>query len=403
MKNNEENNVKSHIYITGIGIISAIGNNVDENFQSLKEKNAGIGPVTLFDTNHKVPVGEVKLTNEQLRSKLGLPDSGRFSRTALLGMTAVKEAMADAGLEKNKSLRIGLISSTSAGGMDLSEQYYAKKLRNETARLRDVASHDCGDSTEKIARYAGISGFMTTISTACSSSANAIMLGARMLRKNKLDAVVVGGIDPLCKFTLNGFSSLMILDENHCRPFDQSRTGLNLGEGAAFLVMQREDTLLKTPYCRLSGYANANDAYHQTATSPQGDGPFAAMANALNSAGLTPSSVDYINVHGTGTANNDMSEGKAMIRLFGEHVPRFSSTKIYTGHTLGAAGSIEAVFSVLSLKNNMIFPTFNFKTPIEELGLNPETELIEKAGIKTILSNSFGFGGNVSSLVFSAE
>jgi 3-oxoacyl-[acyl-carrier-protein] synthase-1 len=390
------------IYITGIGIVSAIGNNVEENFLSLKEKRTGIGTLTLFETNHKAPAGEVKLTNEELQSWLGLSGSRKYSRTALLGMKAVKEAMGDACLKDTGSLRIGLISSTSAGGMDLSEQFYEKRLRNERTRLRDVVSHDCGDSTEKIAAYAGISGFMTTISTACSSSANSIMLGARMLRNGLLDVAVVGGVDPLCKFTVNGFSSLMILDEAHCRPFDQSRAGLNLGEGAAFLVLQREDTLKRTPYCRLSGYANANDAYHQTATSPEGDGPFLAMAEALKKAGLDPASVDYINVHGTGTGNNDLSEGKAIRRLFGENAPRFSSTKVYTGHTLGAAGSIEAVYSVLSLAYDVIFPTFNFKTPIEEVRLYPETEVIENAGIKTVLSNSFGFGGNVSSLVFSA-
>ena len=388
--------------ITGIGIISAIGNNVEENLCSLKQKKAGISAVTLFETNHKVPVAEVKLTNEQLQSRLGLSPNKRYSRTALLGMIAVKEALKDACLADTSGLRIGLISSTSAGGMDLSEQFYKESIEKPNrSRLRDIISHDCGDSTEKIAAYTGITGFVTTISTACSSSANAIMLGDRMLRHGLLDVVVVGGVDPLCRFTVNGFSSLMILDKEHCRPFDESRTGLNLGEGAAFLVLQREDTLKKDPYCRLKGYANANDAYHQTATSPEGDGPLLAMSKALEKSNMTPGMVDYINVHGTGTGNNDLSEGKAMKRLFGNEIPRFSSTKVYTGHTLGAAGSIEAVYSVLSIANNVIFPTFNFETPIVDLGLVPETEYVENAGVKTVLSNSFGFGGNVSSLVFS--
>ncbi len=389
-------------YITGIGVISAIGNNVKENFDALKQKKAGIAPVTLFETNHKVLVAEVKSTNEQLRHCLGLPANKRYSRTMLLGMTAVKEALKDAALDNLNGLRVGLISSTSAGGMDLSECFYKESLaKTNGGRLRDVISHDCGDSTEKIAKYAGITGFVTTISTACSSSVNAIMLGDRMLRYGLLDVAVVGGIDPLCKFTVNGFSSLMILDKEHCRPFDESRAGLNLGEGAGFLVLQREDTLKREPYCSVKGYANANDAYHQTATSPNGDGPFLAMSKALEKSGITPSEVDYINVHGTGTENNDRSEGKAITRLFGNNVPRFSSTKVYTGHTLGAAGSIEAVYSVLSIANDVIFPTFNFKTPITDLGLTPETEYIENAGVRTVLSNSFGFGGNVSSIVFS--
>ncbi len=391
-------------YITGLGVVSAIGNNVEENFCSLKSKKTGVSSLTLFETNHKVPVAEVKLTNEQLQSRLELSSAKRYSRTALLGMMAVKEALKDACLEDTNGLRIGLISSTSAGGMDLSERFYKENIEKANGgRLRDIASHDCGDSTEKIAAYAGITGFVTTISTACSSSANAIMLGDRMLRHGLLDVVVVGGVDPLCKFTVNGFSSLMILDKEHCRPFDESRTGLNLGEGAGFLVLQREETLRREPYCSLKGYANANDAYHQTATSPEGDGPLLAMSKALEKARMTPGMVDYINVHGTGTGNNDLSEGKAMKRLFGDCVPRFSSTKVYTGHTLGAAGSIEAVYSVLSIANDVIFPTFNFKTPIIDLGLTPETGFIENAGVKTVLSNSFGFGGNVSSLVFSKK
>jgi 3-oxoacyl-[acyl-carrier-protein] synthase-1 len=391
-------------YITGIGVISAIGNNAEENLQALRKKKAGVSKITLFETTHNVPVAEVKLSNEELKNILGLPKEKTFSRTALLGMMAVKEALNDAEISTKGNLRIGLISSTSAGGMDLSEHFYKEeKQKAGSGRLREVLSHDCGDSTEKIAEYTGINGFISTISTACSSAANAVMLGDRLLKHGIVDVAVVGGIDPLCKFTLNGFSSLMILDKEHCRPFDETRAGLNLGEGAGFIVLQREETLTKKPYCRLAGYANANDAYHQTATSPEGDGPFLAMSRALEKAGIKPEEIDYINVHGTGTGNNDQSEGCAMRRLFGENVPKFSSTKVYTGHTLGAAGGIEAVYSVLSIANNVIFPTFNFKTPISGLDLTPETECLENAGVKTVLSNSFGFGGNVSSLVFVAE
>ena len=390
-----------YTYITGIGIISAVGNNVTENLHSLRQKKSAMSGVTLFETGHKEPVAEVKLTNKQLQSGLNLPSEKYYSRTALLGMSAVREALIDAEIKNNGKLRIGLISSTSTGGMDLTELFYKENLQKPNGgRLRDVVSHDCGDSTEKMAEYAGITDFVTTISTACSSSANAFMLGDRMLRHGLLDIAVVGGVDALCKFTLNGFASLMILDKEHCRPFDDSRAGLNLGEGAGYAVLQREDTLSKSPYCKLIGYANANDAYHQTATSPDGDGPFLAMTGALKKAGITPAQIDYINVHGTGTANNDLSEGRAIKRLFGNNVPRFSSTKVYTGHTLGAAGSIEAVYSVLSIVNDAVFPTFNFKTPISELGMKPETDYAENAGIKTVLSNSFGFGGNVSSLLF---
>lgn len=391
-------------YVTGIGVISAIGRNVKENLDALMAKKSGISRLTHFESAREVPVGEVKYTDGQLRKMLGLPEKSTYSRTALLGMVAAQEAVSDAGIDLRSGLRVGLISSTSAGGMDLSEGFYKQMLAKPNGgRLRDVVSHDCGDSTEKIAAYVGIRDFMTTISTACSSSANAIMLADRMLRHNLLDVVVAGGIDPLCLFTINGFSSLMILDKELCRPFDGMRAGLNLGEGAGFVVLQREDSLQgKSPYCCLAGYANENDSYHQTATSPDGDGPFRAMEGALKKAGLQPEDVDYVNVHGTGTGNNDQSEGMAMSRLFGTKMPRFSSTKVYTGHTLGAAGGIEAVYSVLSITNDVVFPTFNFKNPMTDLPLFPETETVERAGVKVVMSNSFGFGGNVSSLVFSA-
>ena len=391
-------------YVIGIGVISAIGNNVEENFDSLVSKRTGISALTHFSTSHDVPVGQINLTNDQLKEMLGLPLGKTYSRTALLGMVAVKEALRDAGVDPHSGLRIGLISSTSAGGMDLSENFYVEMRNKENGgRLRDVVSHDCGDSTEQIASALGIHGFLSTISTACSSSANALMLADRLLNHDQLDLVVAGGIDPLCKFTINGFNSLMILDKELCRPFDATRAGLNLGEAAGFLVLQRDKPKSGKCYCRLAGYANANDAYHQTATSPNGEGPFLAMSGALKRAGLRPEDVDYVNVHGTGTGNNDQSEGPAMRRLFGEKMPRFSSTKVYTGHTLGAAGGIEAVYSALAISRDVIFPTFNFKNRIEELEMEPETEVIPNAGVKVVMSNSFGFGGNVSSLVFSAE
>lgn len=388
--------------VTGIGVVSAAGLNVDENLKSLRCCRSGVAKARFLQTRHDVPLGEVALSNDELRSLLGVPEKERFSRASLLGLLAAREALKDSGLRVDSGTRVGLVSATSAGGMDRSEFFYKDEVsKRNSGRLRDVVLHDCGDSSETVARSLGISDFVTTISTACSSSANAIILADRLLRHNRLDAVLVGGIDPLCKFTVNGFSSLMILDKDLCRPFDRSRAGLNLGEGAAFLVLQRKEDVKSGGYCRLSGFANANDAFHQTAISHDGIGPFLAMEGALKRAGLHPSDIDYVNVHGTGTENNDWSEGVAMKRLFGDCVPMFSSTKVYTGHTLGACGAIEAVYSVLSLVNDMAFPTFNFKNAIEGLDIEPVTALRENVGLKNVMSNSFGFGGNVSSLIFS--
>ena len=418
------------IYVTGLGIVSGIGIGVSENIEALRQGKHGIGKVTLFPTALDVPVSEVKHNNKELKQLLGISPQRTVSRTALLGMVAAKEALEDAGLNQRTSryaqqpsqhiqqppqqdsqqtqqdsqpLRIGFISATSVGGIDLSEHFYESFKENpKRGRLREVISHDCGASTELIASYLGINDFITTISTACSSAANAIMLGARMIKHGLLDAVVVGGTDALCRFTLNGFNSLMILDKAHCRPFDRSRTGLNLGEGAGYLVLQPESSLRRTPYCELSGYANTNEAYHQTGSSPEGDGAFLSMSEAIASSGISPEEIDYINVHGTGTPGNDASEGMALRRIFGEHVPPFSSVKAFIGHTLGASEGIEAVYSVLSLYKGMIYPNLNFTDAMPETGLIPETPFREGIPVRHVLSNSFGFGGNDSSLLFSA-
>lgn len=389
------------IYVTGLGVVSGIGLNVAENIASLAKHQHGMGKVSLFPTELDVPVSEVKHSNEELKRLLSLDSQKTISRTALLGMLAAKEALDDAGLNTS-SLRTGFISSTSVGGMDLSEHFYeAFRQDHSRGRLRDVIRHDCGASTELIADYLGVTDFVTTISTACSSAANAIMLGARMIKNGLLDAAIVGGTDALCKFTLNGFHSLMILDAEHCRPFDATRAGLNLGEGAGYLVLQSEASLHKDAYCLLSGYANVNEAFHQTGSSPEGDGAFRAMTEAIAQSHIPPQEIDYINVHGTGTPGNDLSEGRAIRRIFGDEAPRFSSVKAFIGHTLGASEGIEAVYSVLSVHRGLIYPNLNFQEPMEETGLIPETSFSEGTPLRNVLSNSFGFGGNNASLLFS--
>ena len=389
------------IAVTGLGAVSGIGFCVRENIESLRTGRHGMEKPRFFQTTLDVPVSEVKATNAELANRLNLNPERTYSRTALLGLMAAREAVADAGIDVSTK-RVGFISSTSVGGMDLSEVFYNDfHTDHNRGRLRMVSQHDCGASTEMIARELGIGGFQTTISTACSSAGNAIMLGARMLQHNMLDTVVVGGTDALCKFTLNGFGSLMILDKDHCRPFDATRAGLNLGEGAGYIVMQRAEDATHTPYCLLTGYANANDAYHQTGCSPEGNGAFGSMSAAMAVAGLQPSDIDYINVHGTATPNNDLSEATAIRRIFGDRVPPFSSVKAFIGHTLGASEGIEAVYSALSVKNGYVYPNLNFKSVDEAIGLSPETKFAEGRNIRNVLSNAFGFGGNDTSLIFS--
>jgi 3-oxoacyl-[acyl-carrier-protein] synthase-1 len=229
------------------------------------------------------------------------------------------------------------------------------------------------------------------------------MHGARMIEHGLLDRALAGASDPITTYNIKGFSALNIYDAGICKPFDQDRKGLNLGEGAAYLLLENEDSIAKTgniPLCRLSGWDNATDAFHQTASSANGIGATKAMVNALKKAGLSADEVNYVNAHGTGTGNNDLSESMALKNVFGNKLPPFSSTKGFTGHTLAAAGAIEAAYCVLSITHQSLLPNLNFSTVMEETGFQPAAAYTP-ARVNHVLSNSFGFGGNCSCLAFS--
>lgn len=392
------------IAITGMGIISSIGKTVEENYNALIHQKTGISIIENIETIHKdvIKVGEIKLTNHELEQLLNLPKDNNYSRTAMLGAYAVQKAVEDASISNINEFKTGLISATSVGGMDMTEKFYYEYFEDEACQ-KYISAHDAGDATHKMAEYIGLKGIVTTVSTACSSAANAIMIGSRLIQSGQLDRVIVGGTDALAKFTINGFKTLMILSDTYNTPFDNERKGLNLGEAAAFLVLESEEVVKKQNkkvLAYVSGYGNANDAFHQTASSENGDGAYLAMQKALKMSSLSTNDIDYINAHGTATPNNDLSEGRAIVRVFKNQVPEFSSTKPYTGHTLAAAAAIEAVYSVLALQNNVIFPNLNFKNQMDEFDITPQTTLKEKE-INHVLSNSFGFGGNCSTVIFS--
>lgn len=393
------------VFITGLGAISAIGNTVEENIATLQKGETGIGRISYLSTVHQdvFPAGEVKYSNEELAAACNW--TGTNSRSAMLAFLAAREALVDAGFGDGYPYKTGFISATSVGGMDLTENFFPGFLSNkQSGRLRQVVQHECGAVTDRVARALKIRDFVTTISTACSSSANAIMLGARLIRQGMLDVVVAGGTDALSKFTLNGFNTLMILDQQLCQPFDQQRRGLNLGEGAGFVVLTSEkvaNASRQKKYARLTGFCNANDAHHQTASSPDGTGSYTAMMGALKMAGLEYGAIDYINLHGTGTQNNDASESTAITRIFGDQFPRMSSTKSFTGHTLAACGGIEAVYAVVSIDRQCLFPGLRIQQPVIPKPGVMVSAFEPGVPVKNILSNSFGFGGNCSSLIFS--
>lgn len=390
----------SKVYVAGIGIISAIGNSPAETLASFEAQQSGIGKLTLFESIHKLPVGEFKLSNAELTAQLNLTRD--FNRTTLLGIHAARQALKDADLKY--TWRTGVASGTTVGGMDRSENFFKNPDWNSSAVQRALTDHECGSITERIAEDINATENPVTINTACSSSVNSIMYAARLIKAGKLDVALAGGTDSLTGFTLNGFNSLMILDQSLCKPFDANRNGLNLGEGAGFLVLVSEEVVKReglTPYCEITGYANTNDAFHQTASSPEGRGSFLAMESALKLAELKATEIDYLNLHGTGTKNNDSSEGTAVQRIFGEKKPVASSTKAFTGHTLGASGGIEAVFSVMAIQHGCVYPNLRFTERMPEINFDPQTSFEKGLSIRHVMSNSFGFGGNCSSIIFS--
>ena len=388
------------IAIASAGILSAIGNNPQEVCTSLLNRQTGIGKTQYLRTRHTdLPVGEVKLSNDQMKAQLGLDPSQPVSRTTLMGALAVRQAVDESGLTLSGK-RVVLICGTTVGGMDLTEEYYSQLLTGER-EIGLLKYHDCGNSTDHIARILGIECETCTISTACSSSLNSIILGAEMLRRNEADIIIAGGSESLSRFHLNGFNTLMILDREQCRPFDATRAGLNLGEGAGFVVLVREEQCVHKPLGWIGGYCNSCDAFHQTASSADGQGAYIAMNGALQMAGLKPSDIDYVNAHGTGTPNNDPSESTALRLIFGESLPPVSSTKSFTGHTTSASGSIESIICLIAMQHRFIPASLGFSQRDPDC-IMPATGT-QGVTLDNVLCNSFGFGGNDSSLVISSQ
>lgn len=369
------------IAITGIGIITALGIGASVNHQQLLKGESALRVPEILPTVHREwPIGEVRYSNKELASLLRLPESeSELSRNVLLGLVALREALADAAISPQRCADLPLINGSTVGGMDLTEKYYSLWTQGKYETLSLIKQHEAHYTSEKLIQMQGLKSAVT-ISTACSSALNALIHGVGLLLTGEASCVVVGGTESMTRFHLNGFSSLGILSNNVCRPFQDDRDGINLGEGAAYLVL--EDAQLARErgqhiYGYIAGYGNRCDAYHQTASSPEGDGALDAMQMALSMGYLSPNKITYINAHGTTTPNNDASELRAIVRLTsGFALPQIESTKPLTGHTTSASGSIEAIFTLFRMSDRQY---------------------------AYCLTNAFGFGGNDSSLVLSAS
>jgi 3-oxoacyl-[acyl-carrier-protein] synthase-1 len=395
------------IVITSAGILSAIGHGKEACFHALTHGLSGLRLSQYLISRHAAdfPMGEVPFSNDELSVRLGISggDNG-YTRTSLLAMNALQNLLAGIPVAWLNSAPFAFINSTTVAGMCAVENMYADIIsdQQEGLFLKYIDTLDCAESTDNAIRHFALKPMAATMSTACSSSANALLLGARLIRNGLVTRALCGGCDALSRYTLNGFHALKNISKTHCRPFDQQRNGLNLGEGAGYVLLEKESDALARGadiLAVLSGYSNNNDAYHPTAPAPDGSGALRTMKNALAHAGLQPEDIDFVNAHGTATLPNDVAEGRAIEQLFGGQVP-FSSTKPLTGHTLAAAGILEAIFSIWNLQENVTYPNLNFEEQMVELSIEPETKSRHK-NIKHVLSNSFGFGGNNVSLVLS--
>jgi 3-oxoacyl-(acyl-carrier-protein) synthase len=391
----------SEVIVSGYGIVTSLGIGVQSNEERLLSQSAGLTRAKQLQSNYSEShyFGEVDHSLEVLLDLIKTPIiKANCHRTNALSLIALEEAIASAGLDQNQIENAAFINASTVGGMCQDKDlYYIVNGGEDTAHIH-ANTFSSGACTEYITKHIGFSSFVDTINTACSSSANAIALGFQLIKLGKFDTVVVGGVDSLTKYSVNGFNSLNLLSNEKCQPFDKNRDGINLGEAAGYLVLQKED-VAKTRHASISGFGNSNDAHHSTSISDESFGPNLAIEGALNTAHLKSTDIDYINAHGTATENNDLSESTAIQQQFGKDAI-FSSTKPYTGHTLAAAGAIEAIFSILSIKNQTAWGNLNFNSKDSNIDISPITENTPRS-IQHVLSNSFGFGGNCTSLIIS--
>jgi len=396
-------NRSAPVAITGIGCLSAAGISLKENMASLFAGKRRAAPPVRFSSSHPLSYPVYEIPEDQL-SKI-TPEFNEVSRTCGLGLAATIEAMKDACLEAEQmtGLKVGVCIGTTVGSAMNNEEFYRDYRRSVHPDMTVIERFLTGNPASVIAREFGITGPCQTIVNACSSGTDAIGIGASWIRSGMCDMVIAGGADELCRVTYNGFISLMITDDSPCRPFDRNRKGLNLGEGAAILIMEADSALLeKERHARafVLGYGSACDGYHLTAPSPDGKGLRNAIADALQESGKSAVDIAFINTHGTATKDNDRTEARALREMFPD-VP-FFSTKGYTGHTLGAAGAIEVAFTIACLEAGMIPANAGFASPDPELGVTPviENTIISK---DIALSDSLAFGGHNGALVLGIE
>lgn len=399
---------KIRIAVTGMGVLCSIGRDQNEVWSSIASSTDGIGRLTRFpDETFPTDIAAEVTADPAKLSGFSRRELKRMSRTDLLAVAAVREAIEQA--ERRSALpreRTAVSTGTSTGGLVEGEDYYFRRVRRGSERtpVSSVLQQPTSSPSDAVARLFDLGGGLFTNATACASAGAAIGMGADLLRSGQADAVVAGGSDALCRLTYSGFNVLQAVDASPCSPFDAGRNGITLGEGAGYLVLERmEDAISRGAeiLAEIGGYGASCDAHHATAPIENGRGAASAMRQALTQSGFRGADVDYVNAHGTGTLLNDSAETKAIVEAVGALVPT-SSSKSFFGHTLGASGGIEAVVTIMALRNQVAPPTLRLKEAAEDCILDYVPGAARPLAMKRALSNTFGFGGSNVSILISA-
>lgn len=398
-----------NVVVTGLGAVTSLGNDLKTTWHGLVEGLCGIGPITLFDSSayRTHLAAEIK----ELPGGFAPALRRRLSRTDVIGLAAATEALADSGLdlEREDPTRIGVILGAGVSGLLDSEQYFYDLLAKgpRGTRASRVLNHPPDQTTDRIAQRWGFLGPRSTITTACSSSATSLGYAADLIRHGLADVVVTGGADSFARLTHGGFNALRAVDPEPCRPFDRGRKGLSIGEASGILIFEEEGRARRrgaTIRARFLGYGVTSDAHHMTQPEPSGEAGARTLAACLKSARLDPSSVDYVNAHGTATPQNDSAETASLKRALGERARQIpvSSIKSMLGHCLCSAGAIEAVATVKTIETGIVPPTIHYEEPDPECDLDVVPNAARDVRVSVALSSSFAFGGNSTVVAFGA-
>ena len=413
-----ESKMTRRVVVTGLGMVTPLGTGVEKNWDAACSGKSGIGPITRFDTSDFASQIAGEVTDFNASDFLDKQQIRRFDIFIHYAIASARMAVEDSGLkiDQKNGHRVGCVTGTGLGGLGMLEYYHSVLLEKGAKRISPffIPGIIANMAPGQIAIEFGARGPNLAISTACAASTHAIGEAFRLIQEGISDAIITGGAEAvITPLAVGGFCSMRALStrndepEKASRPFDLNRDGFVIGEGSGILVLEELDHALERGariVGEVIGYGLSGDAYHVSAPEPDGVGAIACMQGAISCAGIEPESVDYINAHGTSTKLNDLSENNAIKTVFGDHARKLaiSSTKSITGHLLGGAGGIEAIYALLTIKHGIIPPTMNYETPDPECDLDYVPNVARKANVVTAMSNSFGFGGTNASLIFKA-